>query len=80
MRIDEVAPERLAESFHHYCQELEVFGKEGKKGSWKEMTELEKNRFVAAARLALLELDSAGDEAAKSHQPFAEPGEAEWGC
>jgi len=80
MRIDEVAPERLAESFHHFCQALEVFGKKSRRGSWKEMAEPEKNRLVAAARLTLLELDSPENEAAKLRQHFAEPGEAEWGC
>jgi hypothetical protein len=80
MRIDEVAPERLAESFHHYCQTLEVFGRESGRGSWKEMAEPEKNRLVAAARLTLLELDSTENESAKLRQHFAEPGEAEWGC
>jgi hypothetical protein len=40
-------------------------------GSWSE---------VAAARLALLELESLTSDRAKSRQYFAQPGEAEWGC
>jgi len=36
--------------------------------------------MVAAARLALLELDSIGDEREDSRRYFAKPGEAEWGC
>ena len=79
MRIEEVAPERLAESFHHNYQVLEASGK-SESGSWKEMAESERNRLVAAARRTLLELDSTRDESAKSRQYFAEPGEAEWGC
>ena len=61
MWIHEVAPERLAELFHHYHQALmpEVSGK-GSEGrdSWKEVPPQEKSRLVAAARLALLELES----------------------
>jgi hypothetical protein len=83
MWINEVAPERLAELFHHYHQALmpEVSGKgsEGR-GSWKEVPPPEKSRLVAAARLALLELDSMTNEPAKPRPYFATPGEAEWGC
>ena len=68
MWIHEVAPERLAELFHHYHQALtpEISGKgsEGR-GSWKEVTPQEKNRLVAAARLALLELASIGRRTGK---------------
>jgi len=80
MWIEEVAPERLAEFFHHYRQALEVFGKQSKSDSWKEMAKPEKNRLVAAARLKLLELDSTKNERVKSRRYFAKPGEAEWGC
>jgi hypothetical protein len=54
-------------------------GSEGR-GSWKEVPQPEKSRLVAAARLALLELDSMTNERARSRQYFAQPGEAEWGC
>ena len=83
MWIQDVAPERLAELFHHYHQALtpESSGKgsEGH-GSWKEVSPQEKKRLVAAARLALLELESMTSEHAKARQYFAQPGEAEWGC
>ena len=83
MWINEVAPERLAELFHHYQQALmpEISGKgsEGP-GAWKEVSQQEKSRLVAAVRLALLELDSVANERATSRQYFAQPGEAEWGC
>jgi hypothetical protein len=36
--------------------------------------------MVAAARLALLELESSAYDGAKSRKYFAQPGEAEWGC
>ena len=74
MWINEVAPERLAELFHHYHQALmpEVSGKgsEGR-GTWKEVPQQEKSRMVSAARLALLELESMTNESAKSRQYFA---------
>ena len=83
MWIQDVAPERLAELFHHYHQALtpEMAGKRSEReNSWKEVAPQEKNRLVAAARLALLELESMTNEKANSHQYFAQPGEAEWGC
>lgn len=83
MWIHEVAPERLAQLFHHYHQALmpEMSGK-GSDGRdvWKEVPLQERNRLVAAARLALLELESMASERARSGQYFAQPGEAEWGC
>jgi hypothetical protein len=83
MWTHEVAPERLAELFHHYHQALapEISGKgsEGT-GSWKEVSPQVKSRLVAAARLALLELDSLTNERAEARKYFAQPGEAEWGC
>jgi hypothetical protein len=88
MWINEVAPERLAEIFHHYHQALtpETSGKAiGERGAWKEVPQKEKSRLVAAARLALLELESLEREQitkdrAESRQYFAKSGEAEWGC
>ncbi len=83
MWIHEVAPERLAELFHHYHQAL-TSGPAGKGsenvGSWREVPQPEKNRMVAAARLTLLELDSATNDHHRSRPYFAQPGEAEWGC
>jgi hypothetical protein len=83
MWVNEVAPERLAELFHHYHQALmpETVGNnsQGHPG-WKEIPQPEKTRLVAAARLALLELESMTSEQTNSHPYFAKPGEAEWGC
>lgn len=83
MWIHEVAPERLAELFHHYHQALTPepsAPRNGDRGSWREIPPQEKSRLVAAARLALLELESMKNESAKSRPYFAQPGEAEWGC
>jgi hypothetical protein len=81
MWINEVAPERLAELFHHYHQALllELPGKGSEAGAWKEVPQQEKVRLVAAARLALLELEAMTNRR-ESRQYFAQPGEAEWGC
>jgi hypothetical protein len=82
MWANEVAPEWLAELFHHYHQALmpETSGKGSEGcGSWREIPQQEKSRLVAAARLALLEIDSMTNDRAASRQYFAQPGEAEWG-
>jgi hypothetical protein len=83
MWTHDVAPERLAEIFHHYQQALlpEGSGKGSESNSsWKEVSPQVRSRLVAAARLALLELETLTNEPAKARQYFAQPGEAEWGC
>jgi hypothetical protein len=83
MWINGVAPERLAELFHHYQQALtpETVGEESESGAaWKEVPQPEKSRLVAAARLALLELESLTNDRSPARKYFAQPGEAEWGC
>jgi hypothetical protein len=80
---NEVAPERLAELFHHYHQALttETLEKSGEgRGSWGTIPPQEKSRMVSAARLVLLELESLAHRSSSSRKYFAEPGEAEWGC
>jgi hypothetical protein len=82
MWTQEVAPERLAELFHHYQRALlpEVVQKgSGDPDSWKEMPAQKKNRLVAAARLTLLELESVSKPMV-SREFFSQPGQAEWGC
>jgi hypothetical protein len=83
MSIQEVAPEQLAQLFHHYHQALaphfhcpDQSGCEG----WEDVPAQEKGRLVAAARLALLELAAADRERQESRRYFARPGDAEWGC
>ncbi|MFZ0276826.1 MAG: hypothetical protein WA254_10555 [Candidatus Sulfotelmatobacter sp.] len=73
MWIHEVAPERLAELFHHYHEALTPDNRGSERGSWKEVPQTEKSRLVAAARLALLELESMTSERASSRQYFAQP-------
>jgi hypothetical protein len=83
MSIQEVPAEQLAELFHHYHQALGPdFGCTSKPNAeaWEQIPHQEKNRLVAAARLALLELASTTREQEDSRRYFARPGEAEWGC
>jgi hypothetical protein len=83
MSIQEVSAEQLAELFHHYHQAL---GPDFERAdntdheSWEGIPTHERDRLIAAARLALLELSSAEKERHNSRCHFAKPGEAEWGC
>jgi hypothetical protein len=81
MSIHKVSPERLAELFHHYQQALAPdFGciDDEPQTPWSNIPQAERSRLIAAARLALLDIASAEQEA--SGRYFAKPGEAEWGC
>ena len=82
MSIQEVAPEQLAELFHHYHQALAPDFQCASKPSetWDHVSDREKNRLIAAARLALLALAATTREHEDSRRDFAKPGEAEWGC
>jgi len=82
MSIQEVAPEQLAELFHHYHQALAPDFPCASKPSetWDHVPTREKSRLIAAARLALLELTATAREYDDSRRYFAKPGDAEWGC
>ena len=83
MSIYEVAPEQLAELFHHYHQALcAEFRNPSKPPSetWNHVPPREKSRLIAAARLALLELETSERQLRGPKPYFATPGEAEWGC
>jgi hypothetical protein len=83
MSIQEISAEHLAELLHHYHQSLAPdFEKqaEAEAQSWKRVSQEERNRMIAAAKLALLELDQLDKERENSKRCFAKPGEAEWGC
>jgi hypothetical protein len=82
MSIEEVSAEKLAELFHHYHQVLgPEFGSPRRVSleSWEDLPRDEKNRIVAAARLALLQVAADSKHAEDSRRYFAKPGEAEWG-
>jgi arginyl-tRNA synthetase len=83
MSIQEVSAEQLAELFHHYHQALDPEQDCNSKSaheSWTRISQQEKKRLVAAARLALLEMTSHVMERENSRRYYAHPGEAEWGC
>ncbi|HMD16848.1 MAG TPA: hypothetical protein VKH18_09285 [Terriglobales bacterium] len=83
MSIQEVSAEQLAELFHHYHQALAPdFGctPQSTPESWDEISQPEKSRMVAAARLAILEVASTTKDREESRRYFAKPGTAEWGC
>ena len=82
MSLQEVLPEQLAELFHHYHQALgpDFAGHTNADSEpWEQVPSQERNRMIAAARLALLELASE-QQREDSRKYFAKAGEAEWGC
>jgi hypothetical protein len=82
MSSQEISPERFAQLFHDYHHALaHESGDEtaAPSSSWSEIPVTEQVRIIAAARLALLEVELVRDERASRHY-FAKPGEAEWGC
>jgi len=82
MSIQEIAPEQLAQLFHHYHQALAADSHcdDASSESWEHVPPQEKSRLVAAARLALLELSASSGEHDDRRRYFAKPGSAEWGC
>ena len=83
MSLQEVLPEQLAQLFHHYHQALAphfACDTETDAEPWDQVPSQEKNRMIAAARLALLELAASDHQREDSRKYFAKPGEAEWGC
>ncbi len=83
MSIQEVSAERFAQLFHHYHQALTSDSGSPStlrtKDAWEKVPPSEKNKLIAAARLALLEVELVPGER-QSRRYFAKPGEAEWGC
>lgn len=86
MSIQELSPELLAKAFFHYHEALGPdFGcsSEPHPNSWEEVSQQERARMVAAARLALLEVRSElnrQEQEGDRSRYFAKPGSAEWGC
>ncbi len=81
--IEDVSAEQLARLLHHYHHALPSAppvedGCEGD-NSWEEVPTQEKQRLVAAARLALFELASSDSHSKESRRYFAKPGQAEMG-
>jgi hypothetical protein len=83
MSIQEVSAERFAQLFHHYHQALDNDSASslprGTRDAWETVPPSEKSKLIAAARLALLEVELVPSER-QARRYFAKPGEAEWGC
>ncbi len=81
MSSQEIPVEHFAQLFHYYHQALANDSEDPAavptSGAGVDMPSSEKNRVIAAARLALLDLTPAERP---SRPYFAKPGEAEWGC
>ena len=81
MSIQEIQVEHFAQLFHYYHQTLANDSGDPAalppSDAWADVPSSEKNRVIAAARLALLDLTPAERP---SRPYFAKPGEAEWGC
>jgi len=79
MSTQEVFVQQFARLFHHYQEALSPEA-ERESASWTSVSANERHRLVAAARLAVLELEANARMEDDSRRYFAKPGEAEWGC
>jgi hypothetical protein len=79
MSTQEVFVQQFARLFHHYREALST---EAEQDSTLDSSasNQDRNRLVAAARLAILELENNARMHEDSRRYFAKPGEAEWGC
>jgi len=79
MSDQEVFVRQLARWFHHYQENSTPEPKRGS-ASWNTVSADQRHRLLAAARLAILELETSSHLQDNSRRYFAKPGEAEWGC
>jgi len=82
MSTEEVFVQQFAKLFVHYREALTLTHDSTPGASlteWNEIPSAERDRLVAAARLALIEIEdtTTGED---RHRYFATPGAAEWGC
>jgi hypothetical protein len=82
MSTQEVFVQQFARLFHHYQEALspEIEQSSAQSDAWKTVPPDERHRMVAAARLAILELETNARMEDDSRKYFAKPGQAEWGC
>ena len=79
MSTQDVFVQQFARLFHHYRAALSPEA-EQEIAMWTSVPPEERQRLVAAARLAILELETNARIEDDSRPYFAKPGEAEWGC
>jgi hypothetical protein len=81
MSTQEVFVQQFARLFHHYQEALgPAAADEPEPHSWNALPADDRNRLMAAARLAILEMETNSRLQENSRKYFAKPGEAEWGC
>ena len=79
MSTQEQFVQQFTKLFHHYTEALSPAG-ERNHTPQEPTSPPESDRLVAAARLAILELETNGRMQQNSRRYYAKPGEAEWGC
>ena len=81
MSTEEVFVEQFAKLFVHYRDALTLQPSANEHCvGFGELPDADRQQMVAAARLALLEIENTGDAEEDSRRYYAKPGEAEWGC
>lgn len=83
MSTQEVFVQHFARLFDHYQHALSpetATEEDAPPPAWNSLPVDERNRMVAAARLAIMEMETNSRLEENSHQYYAKPGEAEWGC
>jgi hypothetical protein len=83
MSTQEVFVQHFAQLFDHYQQALTSDPGETVERhpiEWNALPADERNRMVAAARLAIMEMEANLRREDDHRKYFAKPGEAEWGC
>lgn len=79
MSTQDVFVQQFVRLFQHYREALSPDA-EAQSLQGKTVAPDERDRLVAAARLAILELETDTRAEDNSRRYFAKPGEAEWGC
>jgi hypothetical protein len=79
MSTQELFVQQFTKLFHHYTEALAPSVQQ-KGMPENSVSPRETERLVAAARLAILELETNGHPQDNSRRYYAKPGEAEWGC
>ena len=83
MSTEEVFVQQFARLFVHYRDALTEDAGPGSDRQLHVGSEIpcaEREQMVAAARLALIEIESSSATDNGSRRYYAQPGEAEWGC
>lgn len=83
MSTQELFVQNFARLFDHYQHALNSDHRQtenAQPSAWHSVPAEERNRMVAAARLAILEMETNARLEDDSRKDYAKPGEAEWGC